>query len=125
MGLLLDMINWSFYNKSLVRRGEVILGFDIIDSWYSELNGMNNGKRGAQYHYPDSFIQLLGYMKIYFHLPYRQAEGVVMAHAGNKVPSIPNYSTINRRVNIQDITISERHEVGNDDDIIRVQESSC
>jgi hypothetical protein len=21
---------------------------------------MNNGKRGAQYHYPDSFIQLLG-----------------------------------------------------------------
>jgi hypothetical protein len=97
--LLLDMINWSFYNKSLVRRGEVILDFDVIDSWYNELNSMNNGKRGAQYHYPDSFIQLLGYMRVYFHLPYRQAEGVVMAHAGNKVPSIPNYSTINRRVN--------------------------
>ena len=75
---------------------------------------MNNGKRGAQYHYPDSFIQLLGYMRIYFHLPYRQAEGVVMAHASNKVPSIPNYSTISRRVNSQDIRISERHEVGID-----------
>jgi hypothetical protein len=38
-----------------------------------------------------------------------------MAHAGNKVPSIPNYSTINRRVNNnQDIRISERREVGND-----------
>jgi hypothetical protein len=112
------MVNWSFYNKSLVRRGEVILNFDVIDSWYSELDGMNNGKRGAQYHYPDSFIQLLGYMRIYFHLPYRQAEGVVMAHAGNKIPSIPNYSTINRRVNAQDITINERHKADDDDIII-------
>ena len=46
MRLLLDMINWSFYNKSLVRRGEVILDFDVIDSWYSELDLMNDGKRG-------------------------------------------------------------------------------
>jgi hypothetical protein len=114
MRSLLDMVNWPSYNKSLVRRGEVILDFDVIDSWYSELDSMNNGKRGAQYHYPDSFIQLLGYMRAYFHLPYRQAEGVVMARAGNKIPSIPNYSTINRRVNNQDIRISERHEVGND-----------
>ncbi|MFY9965970.1 MAG: hypothetical protein WAK50_09550 [Nitrososphaeraceae archaeon] len=37
-----------------------------------------------------------------------------MAHASNKVPSIPNYSTISRRVNSQDIRISERREVGND-----------
>ena len=41
MRLLLDMINWSFYNKSLVRRGEVILDFDVIDSWYSELDRYN------------------------------------------------------------------------------------
>lgn len=108
------MINWSSYNKSLVRRGQVILDFDVLDSWYSELERMNDGKRGAQYHYPDSFIQLLGYMRVYFHLPYRQAEGVVMAHASNKVPSIPNYSTISRRVNNQDIRISEQQHVGND-----------
>jgi hypothetical protein len=57
-------------------------------------------------------------MGAYFHLPYRQAEGVVMAHAGNKVPSIPNYSTINRRVNNQDVRISEQEHVGNDDIII-------
>ena len=81
-------------------------------------------ERGAQYHYPDSFIQLLDYMRVYFHLPYRQAEGVVMAHAGNKVPSIPNYSTINRCVNTQDITINERHEAGNDDDIIITLDST-
>src|ERR671923_1357241 len=108
----LHMVHWPSYNESLVRRGEVILDFDVIDSWYSELERMNNGKKGAQYHYPDSFIQLLGYMRVYFHLPYRQTEGVVTAHAGNKVPSIPNYSTISRRINNQDIRISEH--VGND-----------
>jgi len=108
------MVNWSSYNKSLVRRGQVILDLDVLDSWYSELVRMNDGKRGAQYHYPDSFIQLLGYMRVYFHLPYRQTEGVVMAHASNKVPSIPNYSTISRRVNNQDIRISEQQHVGND-----------
>ena len=54
----------------------------------------------------------LGYVKAYFHLPYRQTEGVVTAHAAKKVPSIPNYSTINRRVNKLDIEINEH--VGND-----------
>ena len=105
------MVNWASYNESLVRRGEVILDFDIIDGWYGELERMNQGKRGAAYDYPDSFVQLLGYVKAYFHLPYRQTEGVVRAHAAKKVPSIPNYSTINRRVNKLDIEINEH--VGN------------
>ena len=56
--------------------------------------------------------QTLSYVKAYFHLPYRQTEGVVRAHAANKIPSIPNYSTINRRVNRLDIEINEH--VGND-----------
>ena len=72
----------------------------VIDSWNSELKRMNNGKKGAQYDYPDSFVQLLGYMRVYFHLPYRQTEGVVRAHGSQKVPSIPDYSTISRDVSI-------------------------
>src|SRR5215207_9025860 len=106
------MVNWSSYNQSLVRRGEVILDLDIIDSWYSELKGMNNGKKGAQYDYPNSFVQLLGYMRVYFHLPYRQTEGVVRAHAGKRLPAIPDYSTISRRLNELNIKIKEK--VGND-----------
>ena len=110
------MVNWHNYNESLVRRGEVILDFDVIDSWDNELDYMNNGKEGASYRYPNSFVQLLGYMRAYFHLPYRQAEGVVRDHASNKLPSIPDYSTINRRVNKLDIRINKR--IGNDDIVI-------
>jgi IS5 family transposase len=56
-------------------------------------------------------------MRAYFHLAFRQTEGVVVkAHAGKKVlPSIPDYSTISRRVvNKLDIKVNEKEEVGND-----------
>jgi hypothetical protein len=106
------VLNWHKYNESLVRRGEIVLDFDVIDNWHHELNGMNDGKEGAAYRYPDSFVQLLGYMRVYFHLPYRQTEGVVRAHACNKVPAVPDYSTINRRINKLDIKLNNR--IGND-----------
>ena len=104
------MIDWHIYNESLVRRGEVVLDFDVIDNWNNELDNMNEGKEGASYVYPNSFVQLLGYMRVYFHLPYRQTEGVVRAQS--KVPSIPDYSTIQRRINKLDIKINEH--LGND-----------
>jgi IS5 family transposase len=105
------MIDWPSYNESLVRRGQVLLDFDVLDKWDQELSQMNLGKVGEPYFYPDSFIQLLGYIRAYFHLPYRQTQGVVMAHA-NKVPSTPHYSTISRRINRLEIKINEK--LGND-----------
>ena len=73
---------------------------------------MNHGKVGEPYDYPDSFIQLLGYMRVYFHLPYRQTEGIVISHASTKFPGIPHYSTISRRINKLEIKINEK--LGND-----------
>jgi DDE family transposase len=107
------MIDWPSYNQSLVRRGQVLLDYDVLEDWDHELSQMNHGKVGEPYAYPDSFIQFLGYMRAYFHLPYRQTQGVVIAHASTKVPCIPNYSTISRRVSRLDIKINERL-LGND-----------
>jgi hypothetical protein len=105
------MTDWPTYNESIVRRGQVLLDFDVLDGWDLELSQMNLGKVGEPYDYPESFMQLLGYMRAYFHLPYRQTQGVVMAHA-SKVPCIPDYSTISRRVNRLEIKINEQ--LGND-----------
>jgi IS5 family transposase len=113
------VLNWKKYNESLVRRGEILLDFDVIDNWDYELEKMNQGKEGRKFVYPDSFIKLLGYMRAYFHLPYRQTEGVVRAHAANTVPSIPDYSRICRRINRLNIKINDddddRHHLANDD----------
>jgi hypothetical protein len=66
------MVHWPSYNESLVRRGEVVVDFDVIDGWEEEeLEKMNEGNIvGEPYHYyPDSFVHLLlGYMRVYFHL---------------------------------------------------------
>ncbi|MFZ0222929.1 MAG: transposase, partial [Candidatus Nitrosopolaris sp.] len=89
----------------------VRLDFDVLDGWDHELSQMNLGKVGEPYCYPDSFIQLLGHMRAYFHLPYKQTQGVVIAHA-NKIPNTPHYSTISRRINRLEIKINEK--LGND-----------
>jgi DDE family transposase len=60
---------------------------------------------GEPFHYPNTFLLLLlDYAKVYFHLPYRQTkEGIAQGHAKGKVPSIPDYSIISRRINSLDI----------------------
>ena len=37
---------------------------------------MNKDNIGEPSHYPNSFLLLLGYAKVYFHLPFRQIEGI-------------------------------------------------
>src|SRR6476620_11049510 len=100
-------MKWSTYNQSLVRRGELLIGFDVIDNWDKELKQMNKDKVGEPFHYPDTSLLLLGYAKVYFHLPYRQTEGIAQGHANKKVLSIPDYTTINRRINRLDIKIKD------------------
>jgi hypothetical protein len=101
-------VNWPSYNKSLVKRGEILLGFDVINNWDTELKEMNQGKIGEPFHYPNTFLLLLGHAKAYFHLPYRQTkEGIAQGHARGKVPSIPDYTTISRRINRLDIKIRD------------------
>ena len=39
-------MKWSTYNQSLVRRGEILIGFDIINHWDAELKEMNKDKVG-------------------------------------------------------------------------------
>ena len=60
-------MNWKKYNKSLVRRGEILLYFDVIDNWDNEIKEMNKNKKGRKLVYPNSFIKLVGYMRVSFH----------------------------------------------------------
>lgn len=90
--------NWKKYNKSLVRRGEIMLSFDAIDSWSKELKEMNHKKEGHQFVYPESFMEALGYCHLYLHLPFRQTEGLIKSHLSSKIKT-PTYSAIWKRVN--------------------------
>jgi hypothetical protein len=101
-----DNRSWSEYNESLVRRGEVLLDFDLLDEWNAELKRMNSHKEGAPFRYPEAFMTLLAYLHVLFHLPYRQEEGFVRSLSkyvdGLRVP---NYTTIWERTNQLDMTL--------------------
>lgn len=101
--------NWKKYNKSLVRRGEIMLSFDAIESWDAELKKMNHKKEGHQYVYPESFMEALGYCHLYLHLPYRQTEGLIKSHLKGKSKT-PTFSAIWKRVNKLDIKINPKPE---------------
>jgi len=100
-----------------------LFDFDVIDNWYIELKEMNKNNQGRKFVYPDSFIKLLGHMRAYFHLPYRQTERVVREHDSNTLfPSTSDYSNISRRINklYIDISRDDKTIVNNDSFVIAI-----
>jgi hypothetical protein len=57
-----------------------VLGFDVIDKSDAGLKQMNKDKVGQPFHYPNTFLFLGGYAKVYFHLPIRQTAGIAQEH---------------------------------------------
>ena len=72
--LQIFVVDWPSYNRSLVRRGEIHFSYDFLDTWDSELAMMNKNKKRKPDSFPDLFILVIGYMRISFHLPYRQTQ---------------------------------------------------
>jgi hypothetical protein len=108
--------HWPSYNQSLVRRGEILFAYDFLDIWdEDDLARMNENKNGKKYQFPDLFILVIGYIRIYFHLPYRQTEGIIKA-TGKSLPYYPSYSQICRRVNKLDMSTKWSDDDDDDDD---------
>lgn len=92
------MVDWSSYNRSLVRRDGRSFFHDFLDTWDSELEKMNKNKNGKPFIFPDSFILVIGYIRTSFHLPYRQTEGIIKATVGKRLPANPSYGHICKRM---------------------------
>jgi len=58
-----DGREWGRYDEALVRRGELLLDFSVVDEWKRELEGANDGKVGGPYRYPEAFMRLLGFIR--------------------------------------------------------------
>lgn len=113
------MVDWPSYNRSLVRRGEILFSYDFLDSWGSEIEKMNNNKKGKPFVFPNSFILAIGYIRTSFRLPYRQTEGIVNA-TGKNLPANPSYGHICKRINRLNIDIKrdKTDDDYDDDDLI-------
>ena len=108
-----------------MKRGEILLDLRILDKWDSELERMNSGKEGGRFVYPEVFVRLLGYVHLLFHLPYRQTEGFLKAlRRFDSRIEVPDYSTINRRVNRLGVRLGDEEERSYGDDLIIAVDAS-
>ncbi len=58
--------------------------------WDDNLDRMNESEKGKpSYSFPDSLINIIGHIRIYFHLPYRQTDGIIKA-TGKSLPKSSN-----------------------------------
>jgi len=117
------MINWNQYNEKLVRRGEIIMSFDVIDNWHKELHVMNHNKKDRKFDYLDSFMKLLGYARVCFGLPFRQTEGMIRAYS-RRIPAVPDFTSIHKRVNKLDITIDNSIDDNSENNILLAIDST-
>ena len=97
--------NWSFYDRALVRRGDVTLWLspEVITTW--EPTGV--GKRGGQLRYSDLAIEVALTLRLLFNLPLRQTEGFLnslFAMMGID-RSAPDHTTLSRRGQGLDLTL--------------------
>jgi hypothetical protein len=58
---------------------------------------MNEKKEGRNPRYPDSLILVIGCIRVYLHLQYRQTGGTIKA-TGENLPNHPSCSQIIRRI---------------------------
>lgn len=89
--------NWPEYDAALLRRGSLTVWFteDAVASWRAE----GTGKRGGQPVYCDIAIATGVAVRLVFHQPLRQTEGLLRSIAellGLAIP-IPDHPTLSRR----------------------------
>jgi len=91
--------DWKEYDKTIIHRGELLIPLHLAESWQKELASQNNGKVGAPFTYPDSYIECIGLWKTHCQICLRECQGV-----GNRLcetlslPATPHYSSICRRL---------------------------
>lgn len=93
-----DKREWKIENEKYIVRGEFLFDLDFVKSWDKELEIMNEGKRGAPYEFPESFIEWLAVLSQW--ISNRGLQGVTRKfQAYGLIPKEANYSTISIRVN--------------------------
>src|SRR4051794_21508957 len=80
---------------------------------------MNENKKGKKYQFPDSFFLIIGHIRVYFQLPYRQTEGIIKA-TGKNLPDHPSYGHICKRINKLKVDFISSIKADDDDMIIAI-----
>jgi len=114
-------VDWQSVDERLVKRGELLLSLDFLESYSHELKRMNRGKVGRPYMLTERYVEFLSVVRYLFVFPYRQLEG--FARALNRlVPRLPSadYSGLRRRILDLDLSLYEPLKLSDEPIVIAV-----
>ncbi len=93
-----DNRDWKKENEKGVVKGMFLFDLDFVESWDDELKDMNEGKRGAPFLFPESFIEWLAVLSQW--ISNRGLQGVTRRfQMYGLIPKEADYTTISIRVN--------------------------
>jgi len=105
--------NWSAYNESLVRRGDITFWFDedVIDAWEHDNDEL---KVGRPFTYSDLAIECLLVLRELFRLPYRQTEGLgrALVKLMQTGLTIPDFTSLAKRAAKLGVSLAVSHRQG-------------
>ena len=91
------MTNWPEYDAALMRRGDLTVWFteEAVAAWHAPATG----ERGGQPVYSSLAIETALALRLVFHQPLRQTEGMLrsIAEALKVDIAIPDHTTLSRR----------------------------
>ncbi len=99
--------DWSSYNNALVSEVSYFLTRNVLDA-LKAFDVESKGKVGRP-PYPNSIIILLALIRAYFKLPYRQTKGLVRMLLQKWEISVPDYTTLDRRIGKLNMPIDIDH----------------
>lgn len=89
--------DWGKYGDDLVRRGETVDDLSWLGEWDSELERMNEGKRGRPFEFPLSLFRYCAKQMCSKNITYRMMEGGLRCILGAFGRKAPDHSTIEIR----------------------------
>jgi len=92
-------MDWKVVDDRLIRRGELLLSLDFLETYDDDLRAMNCEKVGRPYKLTDRYVEFLSIVHHLLTMPYRQLEGFTKA-LERLVPKLPSadYSGLRRRI---------------------------
>jgi len=114
-------VDWQSVDERLVKRGELLLSLDFLESYDRDLRLMNRGKVGRPYMLTERYVEFLSVVRYLFVFPYRQLEGFTRA-LNRLVPRLPSadYSGLRKRVLDLDLSLYESLRVSDEPVVVAV-----
>jgi hypothetical protein len=100
-----DTRDWKACNQKLVDRGSFLLDHGVLEKWKQGVDGLNEGKYGRPFEFPDELFYWAAMQHVVLGMPYRQIQGYLKQFFRGTSMKVPDYTTLFKRIRELDFDV--------------------